>query len=225
MHKDSSIKIYTYCAYRFVTGALKKKGMKIMASLVDKIKIPYTIFVAVLVPVYWKNYGPANFLWFSDIALFAVGIALWTKSRLLISMMAVGVLILEIIWNIDFFFQLLTGKQLVNLTNYMFDEKLSLFLRALSLFHVFLPAIVIWLLIKWGYEPKAIYYQWALAWVVLPLTYLLSEPKENINWVYGLGDKPQEALPKGLYFALVMAAFPLVVYLPSHFILKKLFKK
>jgi hypothetical protein len=188
------------------------------------IRIIYTLFVFVLVPVYWKNYGPGNFLWFSDIALFAVGIALWTKSRLLISMMAVGVLILEIGWNIDFFFQLLTGHQLINLTNYMFDEELSLFLRSLSLFHVFLPVIVIWLLIKWGYDTKAIYWQWALAWIVLPLTYILTDPEDNINWVFGLGDEPQEAIHGGVYFLLVMIAFPLIVYLPSHFLLKRFFK-
>ncbi|CAN5335281.1 hypothetical protein BH23BAC1_BH23BAC1_27520 [soil metagenome] len=70
----------------------------------------------------------------------------------------------------------------------MFDEELSQFLRGLSLFHVFLPAIVIWLLIKWGYEPKALYWQWALAWVVLPLTYFLTDPQDNINWAFDLGD-------------------------------------
>ncbi|TIQ61536.1 MAG: hypothetical protein E5X64_42290, partial [Mesorhizobium sp.] len=47
------------------------------------ITLPYTLFVAVLTPVYWLRYGPGNFLWFSDIALFAVLIALWTGSRLL----------------------------------------------------------------------------------------------------------------------------------------------
>lgn len=195
-----------------------------MRSTLTWIKILYTLFVVILIPVYWKHYGPGNFLWFSDIALFAVGIALWTKSRLLISMMAVGVLILEIGWNIDFFFQLITGQQLINLTNYMFDEELSLFLRGLSLFHVFLPAIVIWLLIKWGYDTNAIYWQWVLAWIVLPLTFFLTDPEDNINWVFGLGDEPQEAIPKGIYFLLVMIAFPLIVYLPSHFLLKKIFK-
>lgn len=206
-------------------GFFKKKKFKMFNTVPLWLKIIYVLFLLLLVPVYWRNYGPANFLWFSDIALFAVGIALWIKSRLLISMMAVGVLGLEIIWNIDFFFQLITGNQLVNLTNYMFDEKLSLFLRGLSLFHVFLPAIVIWLLIKWGYDTKAVYWQWALAWIVLPITFLVSDPQENINWVYGLGDEPQDTLPQGLYFSLVMIAFPLVVYLPSHFLLKKIFNK
>jgi hypothetical protein len=72
---------------------------------------------------------------------------------------------------------------------------------------------------------KAIYWQWALAWIVLPLTYVLTDPEDNINWVFGLGDEPQEAIPKGIYFLLVIIAFPLIVYLPSHFLLKKLFKK
>jgi len=35
------------------------------------LKIIYTLFVCALVPVYWRQYGPANFLWFSDIALLA----------------------------------------------------------------------------------------------------------------------------------------------------------
>jgi hypothetical protein len=45
------------------------------------IKIPYTIFVCVLVPVYWVERGPANFLWLSDIALLAIVSALWMENR------------------------------------------------------------------------------------------------------------------------------------------------
>lgn len=36
------------------------------------IKLGYTLFLLVLVPVYWAHYGPRNFLWFSDIA-FSLG--------------------------------------------------------------------------------------------------------------------------------------------------------
>jgi hypothetical protein len=42
------------------------------------LKVAFTVFVAVLVPIYWREYGPANFLWFSDIALFAIVVGLWT---------------------------------------------------------------------------------------------------------------------------------------------------
>ncbi|MCX2738332.1 membrane-associated protein [Pontibacter anaerobius] len=187
------------------------------------LQLAYTAFLVVLIPVYWKNYGPGNFLWFSDIALFSVGIVLWTSSGLLLSMTAVGVLALEIIWNLDYFGRLLTGRQLLGLSAYMFDKSKSLFLRGLSLFHVVLPILVVWLLAQWGYQPEALYWQSALAWVVLPLTYFLTDPQENINWVFGPGNSPQHSIPARLYFLAVMLFFPLGVYLPSHFLLKWIF--
>jgi hypothetical protein len=54
------------------------------------LKLAYTVFVAIIVPVYAKKWGWGNFLWFSDIALLLMVPALWTESRLLVSMMAVG---------------------------------------------------------------------------------------------------------------------------------------
>lgn len=67
------------------------------------LKIAHTVFVALLVPVYWRHYGLQNFLWLSDIALFGVTINLWLGNSLLASTMALGVLILELAWNVDFF--------------------------------------------------------------------------------------------------------------------------
>jgi hypothetical protein len=40
------------------------------------LKIPYTPFVAVLAPVRWLDYGPANILRVSDIALLVTAAAL-----------------------------------------------------------------------------------------------------------------------------------------------------
>lgn len=34
------------------------------------LKLADTAFMAVLVPVYWTQYGPTNFLYFCDVALF-----------------------------------------------------------------------------------------------------------------------------------------------------------
>jgi len=47
------------------------------------LKVIYTLYVCVLVPIYWRQYGPANFLWFSDIALLALVPALWLENALL----------------------------------------------------------------------------------------------------------------------------------------------
>lgn len=184
------------------------------------LKLCYTLFLLVLVPVYWVKYKPANFLWFSDIALFSIGIALWVESRMLVSMIAVGVLGLELVWNVDYFGRIIRGKPILGLSDYMFDESKTLFLRGLSLFHVFLPAIVIWLLMEWGYNPDAVYWQTILTWVVLPVVYLFTDPRENINWVFGPGNNPQTKIPKALYFWIMMVFYPVFIFLPSHFLLK-----
>ena len=66
------------------------------------LKVSLTLFVCVLVPVYWAQYGPGNFLWFSDIALLLTVPALWLESALLASMSSLAVVVLEAVWIVDF---------------------------------------------------------------------------------------------------------------------------
>ena len=100
------------------------------------LKIVDTLFVYLIVPIYWRRYGPANFLWFSDVALLLTVPALWLESPLLVSMMALAVALPELAWNIDFFVRLTTGVSLLGLAAYMFDRRIPRFVRSLSLFHV-----------------------------------------------------------------------------------------
>ena len=188
-----------------------------------RFKIAYTLFVCLLVPIYWRQYGPANFLWFSDIALLVLVPALWLENALLVSMMAVAIIFFEAIWNIDFFTRLATGKSLIGLSAYMFDPKIPLFIRLLSLFHIALPLLLLWTLHRLGYDRRAFVAQTILAVVVLPLSYLVSNPRENVNWVYGFGEHPQSTLPAGVFLLLVMVIYPIVVYLPTHLLFAKMF--
>ena len=189
------------------------------------LKLAYTAFVAVLVPVYWLEYGPANFLWGSDIALLVTLAGLWLESRLLLSMMAVAVLIPELGWNLDLLIRLMAGIDAIGIrgTRYMFDPSIPLFVRGLSLFHVALPVILLWSLYRLGYHRRALLGQSLLAWIVFPVSYLVSDPAANINWVYGFGNTPQTWLPGPLYVLLLMVLFPLVIYLPTHLLLGRLF--
>ncbi len=182
------------------------------------IKAGYTLFLAVLVPVYWTHYGPKNFLWFSDIALLTTGVALWAENALLASMMTLAVLLPELAWNLDFFGRVLTGHPMFGMSAYMFDARTPRYLRALSLFHVPLPVGLVCLVHRLGYDRRAWLCQSLAALVVLPLTYRLTEPELNINWVYGLGTR-QTRLPDWLYLALLIVAFSLVLYLPPHLVL------
>ena len=66
------------------------------------LKVAYTAYMAVLVPVYWHYYGPTNFLYFCDVALLLTLIAIWPENALLISMCTVGILVPQSVWVIDF---------------------------------------------------------------------------------------------------------------------------
>lgn len=194
------------------------------ASLIPLwVKIAYTLFVVLTVAVYAVKYPLCNFLWFSDIALLMAVPALWLESALLAGMATVGVLLPEMLWNASYFWQLVTGRRLGGLADYMFDAAKPRYLRALSLFHVLLPLLLVWMVWRLGYDPAALPAQTVLAWVVLPVCYLRTPVAENVNWVFGLGGTPQRRLPPPVYLGLLMAGFPLLVYLPTHFMLIALF--
>ena len=189
------------------------------------VKVVYTVFVVVLVPFYWIQYGPQNFLWGSDLALFGTLLAVWLESRLLVSMMAIAALIPETLWTVDYVGRLIAGVESVPGigTQYMFNAEIPFIVRALSLFHIALPPLLVWLLHKFGYERRALVYQTVLACLVLLITYLLTEPSKNINWIYGFGREPQTWLPERLYLVVLIICFPLFFYLPAHLALSKIF--
>ena len=195
-----------------------------MAMIPLWIKISYTLFVILTVAVYAVKYGFGNFLWFSDIALLAAVPALWFESSLIASMMTIGILLPELFWNVAYFGRLVTGRRLAGLTDYMFDAQKPLYLRALSLFHVFLPVLLLWMIARLGYAKDAWIAQTALAWTVLPLTYWLTDPEKNINWVHGPGTEPQKRLPALVYLCLLMIGFSAFVYLPTHLLLQAFFR-
>ncbi len=183
------------------------------------LKLAYAALVCVIVPIYWRDWGPTNFLWLSDICLFSTAIAVIFEKPALAGMMAVGVLPLELAWCVDF----VSGSHLIGLTDYMFDSTKPLFLRGLSLFHVVLPPTILWLLHRFGYDPRSLPRQLALLWVILPVTYFLSDPSDNINWVFGPGNQPQHVIPPPVYLALEMAVLPLFVLWPMHLLMRRLF--
>lgn len=182
------------------------------------LKIAYGAFVPFLIVVYWREYGPSNFLWLSDVALFLTAAAVIFEHPLLASMPAVGVLPLEIVWTVDF---LIGGR--LGLTSYMFQSKYPLWLRGISLFHLALPPTILWLLYIWGYDERAYAAQLGVLIVVLLVCYNFTAPKLNINWVFGPGEKPQKAISPIVYFALLFGFIPLVVMVPMHYLLKWLF--
>src|SRR5690349_16701394 len=92
------------------------------------LKIAYTLFLAVMVPVYWHDYGPTNFLYFCDVAAFLTLAAMWSESALLASIAAVGIMVPQLLWVLDFIVHF-AGLKITGMTDYMFDAKIPLFTR------------------------------------------------------------------------------------------------
>jgi hypothetical protein len=196
------------------------------------IKLLYTAFMAVLIPVYLRQYGPTNFLYFCDLALLFTLAGLWLDNPLLISMCAVGLLLPQTLWVIDFIFNLF-GLHTTGLTDYMFDRKRSRFLRGLSLFHGWLPFLLVYLVWEMGYDSRAFVAWTIVSCIVLPVCYFFMPPAQpdagltpvNINLVWGFDDrKPQTWMPANAWFALLFFGLPVAVYWPTHLMLQYLFR-
>jgi hypothetical protein len=189
------------------------------------LKLAYTGFLAVMIPNYALRAaaGLSNFLWFSDIALIVTGVALWLESSLLASMMAVAVLLPELLWNVSVASRVLVGRTVYGTGDYMFDSREHWHMRTLSLFHVFLPVVLVWLLFVLGYDERALVAQTLLSVVVFAVSYIVTDPRYNINRVFGPGSLPQSRLHPIGYVLLLILLWPLLVYVPTHFLLEALF--
>jgi hypothetical protein len=183
------------------------------------LKIAYTLFLVVWIPAYWETYGWQNFLWICDLANFVIAAALWLESPLLVASQAVSVLVIQALWVIDVLTRLAAGFHPIGGTEYMFDPAKPLAVRLLSLFHAFIPILLLWLIWRLGYDRRGWWLQSAITWLLLPVTYLVTDPTKNINWIWKPFGIEQSLIPPGAFLLVEMVALPLLLYLPTHSVL------
>jgi hypothetical protein len=197
------------------------------------LKLVYTAFVMVLVPVYWANYGPTNFLYFCDVSLLITLVAVWIESPLLVSMCAVGILVPQALWVVDFLSNLV-GLPLTGMTDYMFAADHSLFLRSLSLFHGWLPFLLVYLVWRLGYDRRALPAWTVVAWALVLVCFFFMPPPRpdpglipvNINYVWGMSDTvAQHWVPPGVWVVGMLIGMPVLLIAPVHFLLRRVMPK
>ncbi len=54
------------------------------------LKIAWSVWVLVWAPVYWRQYGAQNFLYFCDLGNILIALGLWLESPLIFSWQATG---------------------------------------------------------------------------------------------------------------------------------------
>ncbi len=183
------------------------------------LKVGWTLWVAVWAPLYWKQYGAQNFLYFCDLGNFFIAIALWTESALLFSWQATGLLLFQILFTLDLLTALLFGKHFIGGTEFMFDPAVPLFTRLLSLFHAVTPPLLLWAIRRFGYDERGWKYQTLTTWIVAPINHFW-RPEHDVNWVRGLFYREQHTLPGLVYLMAYLIVLPLVIYYPTHLALR-----
>lgn len=183
------------------------------------LKIGWTVWVMVWAPIYFRQYGPANFLFFCDLGNVLMLFALWLESSLIFSWQACGLLLLQTLYIVDLGGALVTGRHPIGGTEYMFDAHLPLFVRLLSLFHVATPPLLLWAVRRIGYDGRGWVCQTLTAWVVVPINYFW-HPELDVNWARGPFFREQHAVPGLLYLCAYLILVPLGVYFPTHLFLR-----
>jgi hypothetical protein len=197
------------------------------------VKVLYTAFVAVLVPKYWMDYGPTNFLYFCDVALLMTVPALWLENSLLASMALVGIGLAQVLWQIDYLGGLF-GWHVIGMTAYMFDPQKEFSLRALSFFHFWLPMLLLYMVWRLGYDRRAFAGWTVVAIVLIFVCYFMmpappppaGNPNQpvNINYVYGFSDeKVQTWMHPLAWVGLELVLLPVCLFLPAHLVLRRVY--
>ena len=188
------------------------------------LKVGWTAWLLVWAPLYWRQYGPANFLFFCDLGNVLIGAALWLESSLIFSWAACGLLLFQTIYCIDLVGALLRGGHFAGATDYMFDPHLALAIRLLSLFHVVTPPLLLWAIWKLGYDRRGWKFQTVMTWIVVPINYVW-RPELDVNWAHGLFFHEQHVMPGPIYLLGYLLVVPLCVYLPTHLFLAWLMQR
>jgi len=183
------------------------------------LKLAWTAWILVWAPVYWRQYGTQNFLYFCDLGNLLIALGLWLESRLIFCWQAVGLLVVQTLYAVDLIVALVFGKHPIGGTEYMFDPTIPLLVRLLGLYHLAVPPLLLWAVRRLGYDGNALKYQIVTTCIVAPINFFW-RPAFNVNFARGIGHE-QHLMPGWLYLLGYLVVASLFVYWPTHWALAK----
>lgn len=195
----------------------------------NRAKLPLWIRCVALVwlvfwfSVYWRGWGPLNFLHLCDIAEILACIGFIADSPLLISSQAVASLLVDAAWALDAGWTVVFGRHLIGGTEYLFDPSHALWVRLLSLFHLALPVLLLWAVNRLGYDRRGFPLQLAIALPVF-IASRFAPAAQNINYAFTDPFFHRSFGPASLHIAVIFLFMLLVPYLPTHLALKRFFR-
>jgi hypothetical protein len=178
------------------------------------------VWLAIWTPVYWRIWGAQNFLHVCDIAVILTCVGLIFSNSLLLSSQAVSSILTDVLWDLDAAWRVFTGNSLTGGTNYMWDAHYPLWARLLSLFHIVWPIVLIWSLMRVGYNRRGFALQSAIAAAAL-ITARFANPSGNINYAFRDPLFQRSFGPAPVHLAIIWLGLVVLIYLPVHLLLSK----
>ena len=184
------------------------------------LKIGWTVWVAIWAPAYAVHHGADGavwqFLWYCDVANFAIAAGLWLESPLLLSWQAVSVVLVQLLYLVDVAGRLVVGVHPFGGTAFLFDGSTPLPIAILSVtLHAVTPPVLLWSVKRLGYDRRAFAAQ-SVAGALLLLVSFLGGPERNVNWSHGPFGGPQTVVPPALYLAIAAVGYAVILYAPAH---------
>jgi hypothetical protein len=186
-----------------------------MAPAFPRLRWAGLLWVVVWVPAYWRVWGWPNFLHLCDIAVILTCIGLWRGSAVLLSSQAISSILPDLLWCLDAGGRLLFSRHLFGGTEYMWDARFPLGVRLLSLFHIFVPVLLVWSLGRVGYDRRSWLLQSAIATVLLVVSRFF-DPALNINYAFRDPLLNRSWGPAPAHLALMLIGLIAVFYWPTH---------
>ena len=179
-------------------------------------------WLAVWLPTYWYLHGPGNFLHLCDVAIILTCVGIWLGSPLLLGSQAVNSLVVETLWCVNVAGYALFRTHLIRGTEYMFDPATPLWVRLISLYHVVWPVLLVWAVRRVRYDRRSLALQTILA-VPVMIASRYVEPHRNLNFAVSDPIFRTSLGPAPLHLTVVLVALFVLIYLPTHLVLKRLF--
>ena len=180
------------------------------------------VWLLIWIPAYWRTWGASNFLQLCDIAVGLTCAGIWLNNRLLISSQALSSILVDFVWTLDALWRLFFGHHLLGGTEYLFDPHYPLLVRLLSLFHVVMPALLVWAVHRVGYDTRGLALQVLIAAGAFAGARFTPSVK-NMNFAFSDPFFHRAWGPPPVHVAISVLFMLIVVYLPTHLVLRKLF--
>jgi hypothetical protein len=141
-------------------------------------------------------------------------------SALLISSQAVSSILIDLAWALDAGWRLFSGHHLTGGTEYLFDPRYPLWVRLLSLYHVAMPPVLIWALLRLGFDWRGFQLQCVI--VLLSFTAARFTPSEqNMDFAFTDPFVHRSWGPPPIHVGVSVLFMIVAVYYPTSVFLRR----